>query len=91
MIKKSSYIFLLLLIIIYNKSFAQKDYVITVNGDTIKGTVIRNNLNSNYLRMKDIDGKNKFHLRDIKEWNNGKMLITVIPIQNKKRTYWLEL
>jgi subtilase family serine protease len=80
-----------LLIIISNKSFAQKDYVITVKGDTIKGIVFRNNLNSNYLRLKHIDGKIKFHLRDIKEWRNGKMPVTVIPIKNKKRTYWLEL
>lgn len=71
--------------------FAQKDYTITISGDTIFGKVRRGNLNNNKVTISNNNGKQKIHLQEIKEWKTGNMPVTVVKLSKGKKTYWLEL
>lgn len=86
---KSTVIFIVLLFPL--SGFAQQDYIITKKGDTRTGKVNRGNQRGNRLTLKNADGKQKIHLREIKEWKNGNMPVVVVPHTKRKRTIWYEL
>jgi hypothetical protein len=71
--------------------YAQQGYVITKTGDTLTGKVTRGNLNRNRVTLSYINGTDKIHLRDLKEWSNGASRVIVVANTTGKRAYWVEL
>lgn len=86
---RSTFIFIVLLLPL--NSIAQQDYIITTGGDTLTGKVIRGNLTNHRITIRNAEGRQRFHLREIKEWKNGYMPVMVVPHTGRKRMLWYEL
>jgi hypothetical protein len=71
--------------------FAQEDYIVLNTNDTLYGEVRRGNLASDWVMVKNEEGRQSIHLREVREWKSGDRPVVVIPKTKKKRTYYLEL
>lgn len=71
--------------------FAQEDYIVLNTNDTLYGKVRRGNLASDWVMVKNEEGRQSIHLREVREWKSGDRPVVVIPKTKKKRTYYLEL